>query len=755
MNHPTGKQSVRKTIIQIVNATAMLLALLCGLASAAWAQSNPANFVTIREKAGVTTKQYPIQLGRVFVQGEIPNFPRAVLNGTGLTTQADVKSRWPDGSVKHAVLTFYLPTLSARSSVTITFINQTSGNNTGFMSKREMQASKLNFDALTELTQGGSVSASARDMLDADKFEYWNKGSVSTSIILADHSLARAFDLGFDANRSVRPLFHATFWPDIRKVRIRFIGEVANTIALQDQSYSLKLKLGRTAPQTVYSKANLTQHVASRWTKEFWLGGAPPAIEINHNLAYLKQTRALPNYDTGRLVPEAALSAAYNDPYNGWAAAPKDLFDRGNLTKLMPTAGGRDEIGPYPTWLVLWLFTGDTRMQEKTFGNAELAAAFPVHFREGLNGRNFDRNSSTPALGKVLSLTARPTVFLYAGNDYINYSETVSADKIVPVGTMTNGGWRPDSAHQPDYFSPLYAVTGDYFFLEEMYFWTAWSAAGTNFTDTYFWGRGPAGDTGGIQDEVRGDAWALRTRAQTAWFAPDGTPEKTYFTRLVNDAIGIWEGTLSLTGTPNQNTANWNWGNTVAVKKYYDEQWPNYFPYNPVLPPQRVWDRGPVVFADSTDIDPAKASRRTQPWQIHFMIYSLGRAKELGFATGPLLSWVAPVLTNELTNPAYNPYLAASFMMPTLQKLTPGDQYFSNWADTRSAFVASYAANAQADFVSQLADANHGYPAICMAAAAMAAAEPNGAQAWTFIQQQVVTPAATLNDNPKWAILPR
>lgn len=738
-----------------IQRAALVVLLALTLGSLAVAQSNPANFITIREKAGVTTRQYPLQIGRPFVQGEILNFPRVVLNGTGLTTQADVKSRWPDGSVKHAVLTFYLPTLTKNSTVTITFANQTTGNNSDFMSKREMQASRFNFDARTELTQGSTVAASAREMLDADKFEYWNKGAVSTSIILADHSLARAFDLGFDANRAVRPLFHATFWPDIRKVRIRFIGEVANTVALQDQNYALKLKLGRLAPQTVYSKATVTQHVASRWTKEFWLGGAPPAIEINHNLAYLKQTRALPNYDTSRVVSEAALNRAYTDQFDGWTPAPKDLFERGNLTKLMPTAGGRDEIGPYPTWLVLWLFTGDTRMQEKTFGNAELAAAFPVHFREGLNGRNFDRNSSVPALGKVLSLTARPTVFLYAGNDYINYSSTLPADKITPVGTMTDGGWRPDSAHQPDYFSPLYLVTGDYFFLEELYFWTAWSAAGTNFTDAYFWGRGPTGDTGGILDEVRGDAWTLRTRAQTAWLAPDGTPEKTYFTRLLNDAIGIWEGTLGVTGTPNQNTANWNWGNTVAVRKYYDEQWPNYFPYNPPLPPLRFWDRGPVVFADSTDIDPAKAARRTQPWQIHFMIYALGRAKELGYATGPLLSWVAPVLTNELTNPAYNPYLAASFMMPTLQKLTPSDQYFSTWTATRGAFVASFEANAQADFVSQLTDANHGYPMICMAAAAMAAAEPNGPAAWTFIQQQVVTPATSLNDNPKWALLPR
>ena len=66
--------------------------------------------------------------------------------------------------------------------------------------------------------------------------------------------------------------------------------------------------------------------------------------------------------------------------------------------------------------------------------------------------------------------------------------------------------------------------------------------------------------------------------------------------------------------------------------------------------------------------------------------------------------------------------------------------------------MASY--NAQQDFANHLNDANHGYTMICMTAAAMAAAEPGGNQAWAFIQQQVL-PASSLNSNPKWAILPR
>jgi hypothetical protein len=720
----------------------LILLLASGVFKNAFGQVNPANFITIREKAGVTTQKYPLQIGRPFLPGEILNFPQAVLNGARLTTQADVKSRWPDGSVKHAILTFYLPTIAANTTITVTFANQTTGNNTNFLTKPQMLNAKFNFNASTELTNGTTATASARTMLEAGKFEYWHKGAVTTSIILADHSLERAFDIGFDTHRSFRPLYHATFWPGINKVRVRFIGEVANTVALQDLSYALTLKLGWLLPQTVYTKPAISHHAASRWTKEFWIGGAPPLIEINHNLAYLKQTRALPNYDTSRRVSEAALNLAYTAEVNGWASAQKDLFDAGNLMKLMPSAGGRDEIGPYPTWLVLWLYTGDRRMHEKTFGNAELSAAFPIHFREGLGTRQFDRNGPS-ALGKVLSLTARPTVVLHAGNYYINYLYTEAADKIVPVGTMTDNGWVADVAHQPDYFSPLYLLTGDYFYLEEMYFWAAWSAASTNFTNAYHYGRGPTGDTGGIHDEVRGDAWTLRNRVQTAFCAPDGTPEKDYFTRLTNDAIAIWEGTLSITGTTFEGNANWNWGNTKAVLKYGSHG-------VPVVPALHFWDEGSHVPSWSTDVDPGQATNRTQPWMIYFLIYAFGRAKELGYPTGPLLAWTAPVVINQLTNPDYNPYLSASFMMPTVQ--ASDNKYFGNWLAERGGFRASY--DAQQDFSSHLNDANHGYTMICMTAAAMAARESGGGPAWAFIQQYVL-PATSLNDNPKWAILPR
>ncbi len=715
------------------------------------AQANVSNFITIREKAGVTTTNYPVQIARPFAPGEIKKFPRAVVNGVALTTQADVKARWADGTVKHAVLEFYLPTLVANSTVTVIFTNQASGLNASPLTKAAMLGKGFNFNAHMELSRMGTItSAAARDMLNADQFTYWNQGTVATSIILADHSLARTFDMGFDSNRSVRPIFHATFWPLVNKVKVRFIGEVANTVALQDQTYALSLKLQNLNPINVYSKASFTHPAATRWTKEFWIGGAPPKIDINHNLEYLRQTTAVPNFDTSHVISEAALHAAYASNLDSWTNASKDIFDSGNLFKLMPTAGGRDEIGPYPTWVVRWLYTGDARMCEQTVGNAELSAAFPIHFREGLDGRQFDRlnvNGAPPALGKILSLSARPTVFLHRGNAYIDYFYTETPDKIVPLNgtSLQDDEWLPDCAHQPDYHSVLYTLTGDYFFLEEMNFWASWSAASANFTNAYWWGRGPTGDTGGIIDEVRGDGWILRNRAQAAFLNPDGSPEKNYFTRLTHDAIAVWEGTLGLTGTPNEGTPNYVWGATTARKKFSDKM-----PHPTELPPLGYWEEGHAVGSWSEIVDYNKAEIEASPWMHFILVYGLGRAKELGFSTGPVLGYASKVVNRSLTNTNYNPYLTTAYQMPTVKRVD--DAFYASYLDERKSYLATF--DPMPGFYEQLQDGNHGYAFLLMAATAMTRREAAGSQAWSFVQQNI-QPAAALHDNPKWAILPR
>jgi hypothetical protein len=96
------------------------------------------NFLTIYEKANVTTVNYPMQIARPFIKSEIQNFPQAIVNGIPVSTQADVKQWYSDGSVEHAIISFFIPQLAANDSVLVSFQNQNTGNNNGALSQQQM-----------------------------------------------------------------------------------------------------------------------------------------------------------------------------------------------------------------------------------------------------------------------------------------------------------------------------------------------------------------------------------------------------------------------------------------------------------------------------------------------------------------------------------------------------------------------------------------------------------------------------------------
>lgn len=177
-----------------------------------------ADSLTIYEEYGNTTTNYPVQIGRFFAKGELASYPQVLINGTPVITQADLKDRWSDGSVRYSLLSFYIPTLSANSSVTITFQNQTTcncaldGSGSG-LTASQMQASGYNFDAQVQLTQPfctgtcNTKTASARQMLTDGNFTYWAAGPNATTVILASDGPCGtagkcAYDMGWerDAN---------------------------------------------------------------------------------------------------------------------------------------------------------------------------------------------------------------------------------------------------------------------------------------------------------------------------------------------------------------------------------------------------------------------------------------------------------------------------------------------------------------------------------------------------------------------------
>ncbi|MFM8984829.1 MAG: hypothetical protein ACKONH_01980, partial [Planctomycetia bacterium] len=111
---------------------------------------------------------------------------------------------------------------------------------------------KFDFEATIELAANGSPLAgspvSARTLLAATtdaalaaetagggvQSRYWTQGPICTTVILGDH-VTKKYDLGTNATKAIRPLFHVQFWPTIGRYHVRHIIEIADVTKLRDE----------------------------------------------------------------------------------------------------------------------------------------------------------------------------------------------------------------------------------------------------------------------------------------------------------------------------------------------------------------------------------------------------------------------------------------------------------------------------------------------------------------------------------------
>src|SRR5262249_52310176 len=83
------------------------------------ASSQPADTLTLSESTGQRQVDRPVTVARAFRQGEIHGFAQASIGGTPLFTQCDVKNRWPDGSLKYALVSFVIGKLAGKRTIEV------------------------------------------------------------------------------------------------------------------------------------------------------------------------------------------------------------------------------------------------------------------------------------------------------------------------------------------------------------------------------------------------------------------------------------------------------------------------------------------------------------------------------------------------------------------------------------------------------------------------------------------------------------
>ena len=563
------------------------------------AQSGYTVDVTVANLTAETLHDVPVTFGQVFKRGHVAGSPAVRLDGKAAAVQVDVKRRYDDGSVRFAVISTRLARLPAGGKVALAKADGKPVPPQGaVISPADLL--KTDFDAVVALKFPDATvrSASARKLLElaGDKAPAWLCGPIASEWLLRGPPVDERGKPDEDLNVQ----FQIRAYADGGPVRVSVVVENCWDHWAGNIRYDATVSIGG---RQVFSQSAVDHRRLSRWRKVFWFSsaGRDPGVHVAHDLAYLSATGAVPHYDRTLPPPEPSRATQQQLRMEGprW-----QITGHGSLTAYMPTTGGRPEIAPYPTWTVRYLLGMDPRQKALMLANGDRAGCWPIHVRSRQTGR-------------IMTIDQRPQFWLDArGKDRPQWKP----DRHPPHATQAR--LTPDLAHQGSFAYVPYLVTGDFYYLEEAYFWGNYCLLAT-------WPH-PRRDAEGIlSGQIRGNAWSLRNMADAAWIAPDEDPEAKYFKQKIGNNIA--DRIQRMYGPPEYNKLGF-WG----VRTTSNARIPN--PANP---------RWMIV----------------APWEHDYLMWSLHHLVELGYAQAArprdfLLRWRVGALTNAAD---FDPRMAAPY----------------------------------------------------------------------------------------------
>jgi hypothetical protein len=166
------------------------------------------NEIWISSTSGNTLTNRPFTISRFFAQREIADCPQAVVEDEAVESQCDVKTRWADGSVQHALVTFFA-TVPGRGRLRVRFINQAKGDETGLTRDQMFEFADGKWGAgiaagARVVDDSEPVFVNAKDILSAwdstpadTRVRYWLRGPLVTQVIVEDKSAGTPFDFGW------------------------------------------------------------------------------------------------------------------------------------------------------------------------------------------------------------------------------------------------------------------------------------------------------------------------------------------------------------------------------------------------------------------------------------------------------------------------------------------------------------------------------------------------------------------------------
>lgn len=576
----------RTHISRISLATCAFAMLFAGLISVAAADAAP--LASYQFGAG------PATFGLVLPQGAATG---GVQVGS-LQTQTDVKNRWPDGSIKFAIVSAQIPTAGAYD------LTASAGATGSFTATWPAIALSMVINGTTwTATPGGSSAGNV-----------WLNGPVAREARVTTRPVN---------GTSQHPQLEVVF--DIRSyaagahridVTVQNVRDAASMDKVPATSVSLTVN-----GATIWTHGAVTTYSMTRWRHLEWIGGKEASITPDFEPTYL--AGALP-----RVIATVA-NNSYNltnpnyDLMGGRPSSGYPAIAYGEMNPDMAAGGGRPEIAPLAWWEAVYLAHKTQNQRAAVLRNGDLSGAWSNHLAKAdgtiikLGDPGYDPaawwwDSRAPAGNRPLAPISPTTNWQGAREGVSAETDTGS------VGVAS----RYNEEHVPAPMYVPYLLTGDRFYVDQAKFWATKAilntAPGWQLTDPINfpgWKRGRNGDTGNerildMSGMTREFAWPLRLVALTAWAVPDSDPDRSYFVTTVQNNLNhagayldVWVrlgygGALGSIGGA-ENASGWSLTRNGQQTGRYTSNWRLAYTAYAVdwCTRQGIWNIGPSVDA--------------------------------------------------------------------------------------------------------------------------------------------------------------
>jgi hypothetical protein len=415
--------------------------------------------------------EVPFTAGLSFKNGDVPELPRLDLS----RYQIDVKRRWNDGSVKHAIVSGVFNAVAGEPFSIKVFGDGTAPKGVSLTSADILAAAPR---ASVQLGSYGTVQLS--DLL---------KNPVRTWLTGPEMVEAHYYNT-VSVNPHLTVKFHVRLYRG-GEVFIRTIIENGDLNRNRGEDLFYLPHVAIDGKVIFDNNGQTLEHIEhQRWDVTGWINIRDPDIEIIMDTDYLMASKLVPNY--WKKEPSRA-------SLDGLAQSYEPLQNC-DWTRKMFAAGYQSQIGLLPLWDALYLNSaGDPSAYRSVIANARAINSYPIVWPD-------------PKLNEPIIISNYPTY-------------TVFGPKGGGATSWNAGGLNWDIAHHGSAGYLAYLLTGDYYFLETLQYQATLCYLFTIST------RGGGTERLIKPVQTRGLAWATRTYGQLAGIAP--------LNSLTNDIIAM------------------------------------------------------------------------------------------------------------------------------------------------------------------------------------------------------------------------